>query len=231
VEWLGYSDRTGARAMPLPRSPAHLKQEISEKKWAEARRWAGGRGSRKKYKMPSRQKPDGTVAGSSKRREDWAMDHRSIASRPCQLKTGHCLTGQHLHRAKSRPTTRCWWCPYRTQTRDHLFTVCPEWKAQQKNLWAEVRKEVGRGKDRFKIRDRLAYRRCSQAVLDSLSTADVGGLVPAVEDAVSEVSEWERRERGEREEKRRVEAEELGAGREEPLFFPTPSFMASAEEE
>jgi len=28
--------------MPLPRSLAHLKQEISEKKWAEARQWAGG---------------------------------------------------------------------------------------------------------------------------------------------------------------------------------------------
>jgi len=30
-------------------------------------------------------------------------------------------------------------CP--TQTRDHLFKVCPDWKAQQKILWAEVRKE------------------------------------------------------------------------------------------
>jgi len=46
------------------------------------------------------------------------------------------------------------------------------------------------------------------------------------------VAEWERRERRrEREEERRVEAEELGAGEELPLFLPTPSFMASAEEE
>ena len=30
VEWLEYSDRAGARAMPLPRSPAHLKREITE---------------------------------------------------------------------------------------------------------------------------------------------------------------------------------------------------------
>jgi len=29
--------------MPLPRSLAHLKREIPEKNWAEARRWAGGR--------------------------------------------------------------------------------------------------------------------------------------------------------------------------------------------
>jgi hypothetical protein len=39
-------------------------------------------------------------------------------------------------------------------------------------------------------------------------------------------------EREGRGEERRVEAEELGAGGEElPLFLPTTSFMASAEEE
>jgi hypothetical protein len=52
------------------------------------------------------------------------------------------------------------------------------------------------------------------------------------EDAQSEASGWELRERREREEERRVEAEELGAEDEElPLFFPTPPFMAPAEEE
>ena len=48
VEWLNYSDRTEVRAMPLPRSLANLKREISEKKWGEARQWAGGRISQKK---------------------------------------------------------------------------------------------------------------------------------------------------------------------------------------
>jgi ribonuclease HI len=52
---------------PLPRSH-DLKREISEKKWSEARQWAGSRINKAKYKMPVRQKPDGVVAGSSKRR-------------------------------------------------------------------------------------------------------------------------------------------------------------------
>jgi len=45
------------------------------------------------------------------------------------------------------------------------------------------------------------------------STTDVGRLAPAPAEEVaqSEVSEWELRERREREEERRVEAEELGA--------------------
>ena len=67
----------------------------------------------------------------------------------------------------------------------------------------------------------------NQAVLDFLSATDVGRRVPAEEDTVSEVSEAELREW---EEEQRAEAEEGGAG-EEPLFLPTPSFMASADEE
>jgi hypothetical protein len=82
------------------------------------------------------------------------------------------------------------------------------------------------------IRDLLADNRCSRVVLDFLFTTDVGRRVPpqAEEDVQSETSEWEFRERRERGKERRVEAEELGAEVEEPLFLPMPAFMASAEE-
>jgi len=107
---------------------------------------------------------------------------------------------------------------------------------QQKVLWAEAQKETGRGKSRWKIRDLLADERCGQAVLDFLSSTDVGGIVPPLEesDAGSAVSEWELRGQGE---EREVEAEELGAvgelgvGGELPLFLPTLPFMESADEE
>jgi len=86
VEWLNYDYGSHAevRAMPLPQSLANLKRDISEKKWVEARQWAGGRTSKKKYRMPKSQKPDGAVASSTKR----------LASRFYQFKAGHCLTGQ-----------------------------------------------------------------------------------------------------------------------------------------
>jgi len=83
MEWLSYLDRNEARAMPLPRSLARLKREISEKKWVEARQWAGSRVSRMKSRMPKNQEPDSTFAGSTKR----------FASRFYQIKTGRCLTG------------------------------------------------------------------------------------------------------------------------------------------
>ena len=170
-------------------------------------------------------------------RRHGGWESKRLASRFYQVKTGHCLAGQYLQWTKNRPTAQCWWCRCQTQTREHLFKVCPEWKAQQKILWAEVRKESGKWKSRWGIRDLLADRLWSQAVLDFLSATDVGRLVPTEEDAGSEVSEWERRERREREEERRAEAEELGAagelgaGDELALFLPTPSFMASAEED
>jgi hypothetical protein len=137
-------------------------------KWAEARQWAGGIVSRKKYKIPREQQPDKTVAGSSKRHVSWFY----------QLKTSHCLTGQYLNRTKSRSTAQRWRCPCRTQTWENCFKASPGWKEQQKTLWAEVRKETGRWKSRWKVRDLLADERCSRAVLDFLSTTDVGRRVP-----------------------------------------------------
>jgi len=71
-----------------------------------------------------------------------------------------------------------------------------------------------------------------RSVLDFLTTTEVGKTVPVVEeDAGSEASEWELRERTEREEERRAEAEVLGTGEEPPQFLPTPPFMATAGEE
>ena len=100
-------------------------------------------------------------------------------------------------------------------------------------LWKEVWKERGRGRSRFPIRDLLADDRCSRAVLDFLSTTDVGrlALAPVEEDAQSEASEWEVRERREQEDEREAETERLGAVVEESLFLPTSAFLSSAEEE
>ena len=85
-------------------------------------------------------------------------------------------------------------------------------------------------KDRWKVRDLLADGRCSQAVLEFLSTTDVGRWVLGVEedDAVSAVSELEVREWLE---EQGAEAEEQDAGGELPLFLTTPDFMAAAGEE
>jgi len=99
-EWtkIAAEERTKAKVAPwLPRSLAKLKREITEKKWVEARHWAGTRTPKTKYRMTKIQRPDGVVAGSTKR----------LASRSYQLKTGHARTGQYLHWAKARTTAQC----------------------------------------------------------------------------------------------------------------------------
>jgi len=98
---------------PLPRSLASRKREISEKKWAEARSWAGGRISKAKYRVAKSQKPDSEVANSTKR----------LASRFYQLNTGDARIGQYLHWDNDRPDDQCWWCKCPSQTRNHLFSV------------------------------------------------------------------------------------------------------------
>jgi len=223
VEWLD-----GACSLPLPRSLTNIGREISEKKWTEAREWAGGRATTKKYKMPKGQRPDSTVAGSTKR----------LALRFYQLKTGYCHTGEYLHWTTFRSTPQCWWCLHPRQRREHLLKGCQKWRKQQRVLWKEVWKETGKGRGRLKAHELFAEPGASQEILDFLATMDVGKTVPAVEveadeEAGSEVSEGELRERAEQEEERR--AEELGTeneGEEEHgLFLPTPAFMASAESE
>ena len=70
-------------------------------------------------------------------------------------------------------------------------------------------------------------------MLNFLSSTEVGKTVPAAEeDARSEASEWELRERAEREEERRAEAEVLGMEEEGHLpSLPIPPFMALEGEE
>jgi len=94
----------------------------------------------------------------------------------------------------------------------------------------EVQRNTEGGKDLRRIQDLSTDERCSQAVLDFLATMDVGRRVPnpAEEDAQSDRELREQKERGE---EMRLEAEEARAEGEERLqFFPTPSFIASAEE-
>jgi len=211
VEWLSYSDRTEVRAMPLTRSLANLKREISEKKW-----------------RPDLQDdiPDAKKSEAG-RRGIWEIQEDRLTF--YQVKTGHCLTGQRHNRTKNRSTPQCWWCWYPTQTREHLFKVSGV-EAPQKILWAEAKEESGRWKDRWKIWDLLADERCGRTVLDFLSSTDVRRRVPAEEeDAVSPVSEL-----GVREwlEEAGAGSGGRGAGRrgEPPLFLPTPDSMASAGE-
>ena len=48
--------------MPFPRSLVHLKREISDAKWTEAKKWSYVRINRKKYRPSRKQLTDPVVA-------------------------------------------------------------------------------------------------------------------------------------------------------------------------
>jgi len=111
---------------------------------------------------------------------DCGLIYKKLASRFYQLEMGHCLTGQYLLWTARRPDAKCWWCQYKTQTREHLFKNYPQWKSQQKTLWATILEEARKcpglvhTRDRTKIAELFADERCSKATLDFLATTDVG---------------------------------------------------------
>jgi len=67
-------------------------------------------------------------------------------------------------------------------------------ESQQNALWAVVREETGRSKDRFKISELFADERCSKAIPDFLATTETAGPLVADEKPGSEASEWESNE-------------------------------------
>ena len=66
----------------------------------------------------------------------------------------------------------------------------PQRRPQQKTLWAEVRKETGRGRNRFTIHDLLADERCTHAILDfcALRRWEQGGDLGKEDEEVGGVS-------------------------------------------
>jgi len=89
-----------------------------------------------------------------------------------------------------------------------------------------VKKETGKEKDRWKVRDLQADGRCSKEVLDFLLTMDVCRWVPEVEDddtmsVVLELKVWEWLEQ------QGVGATEQDTGGEPLLFLSTSDFMVS----
>jgi len=169
--------------------------------------------------MPKSQKPDGMVTWSSKR----------LASRFYQMKTGHCLTGRYLEWTKNRPTAQCRWCQCPTQTRDHLFKVCPEWEEAAENPVGRGVEGKQEGEEPVKNPGPPRRWKVQLGGVRLPLHYGCGKAGPSWGKRGREVSEWGRRERREREGERRVEAKELGAGEELPLFLPAPSFIASAE--
>ena len=85
-----------------------------------------GWGPNLQEEVPHAKQPEARGRGGQQLQED------RLAVLPAE--DGALPNGAVLNWTKNRPTPQCWWCRYRTQTRDHPFKECAEWKPQQKIL-------------------------------------------------------------------------------------------------
>jgi len=121
VEWHRYMDRCGRKSAP----PCSLAQVLRGQVDRHQRVGQGRRTSNSKYRTSDKQRPNATVARANKKlaaRFYRPLPHGTIPA---------------VDHEKARRQVQV--CNYKTQTREHLFKNCPQWKSQQKGLWATVR--------------------------------------------------------------------------------------------
>ena len=133
------------------------------------------------------------------------------------------LTGQYLQWTTRRPDAKCWWCNYKTQTREHLFKNCPQWKLKP------AEGSVGGGQRRNQpgqrpVQDLGAFRRREMQQGDPRLPGNNGSRTDS--GPGSEATEWEKRESEEylgqvaEEERARGEGRKIrGGGVIDYLFF------------
>jgi len=173
----------------------------------------------------------GCRASSGQTRRWRVTSSKRLASRFCQPKTGHCLTGQHLGWTKNLPTTKCWWCLYRRRRGTTCSKTVPAGSRNRGSCGRRCGRGVAGGKvgsgsgafGRYEVRP---------AGADFLSITDVG------RQALPRLRTTQRARRlsgssgsGEREGRGGRLRSWVPVDGEEPLFLPTPSLMASAEGE
>jgi ribonuclease HI len=147
---------------------AHVARGITEAKWQQHLAWVKERcRGTYYYVLQERQRAD-PVAFSAK---------KAIASRFYQLRMCKAHTGPHLGTIGEAADDKCWWCGSgASQTREHLFKHCRQWKDQRITMWRAVRQatEGKRTARNTSMAQLFGDARCTAAILEFLETTEVG---------------------------------------------------------
>ncbi|KAI5784166.1 hypothetical protein FPQ18DRAFT_418351 [Pyronema domesticum] len=125
-------------------------------------------------------------------RKQLRHEKKEVASWFYQLLTGHAVISPYLkEKLKKSDSDICWWCESgRRQTRNHLFKECAKWRAEIKNLWRMVGKDVGWRRAKWKPVSKLVKEeRAERAILEYIRRTGVGKKngtrVPRADDEIS----------------------------------------------
>jgi ribonuclease HI len=147
---------------------AHVARGVTEKKWHEHLAWVRERCRGKRYYLLKERQRTDPVASSTK---------KAIASRFYQLRMGKAHIGPYLAKIGEAADDKCWWCGSgASQTREHLFKHCSQWKDQRITMWRAVRKatEGKRTARNTSMAQLFGDERCTAAILEFLATTKVG---------------------------------------------------------
>jgi len=123
--------RSGTVREQVYTSVVNRTRRISEAKTAAKAQWDADKCSKHHgYRLNGK-------AGSKRRIP--MNSAKSLAARFYRLKCGHTPVGTYLKRFGLLDDDKCWWCGGGgrtvTQTREHLFHHCSQWRDWQKTLW------------------------------------------------------------------------------------------------
>jgi hypothetical protein len=147
---------------------AHVARGITEAKWQEHLAWVKERCRGKRYHLLQERQRTDPVASSAK---------KAIASQFYQLRMGKAHTDPYLAKIGEAADDKCWWCGSgASQTREHLFKHCSQWKDQRITMWRAVRKatEGKRTARNTSMAQLFGDERCTAAILEFLATTKVG---------------------------------------------------------
>jgi hypothetical protein len=121
------------------------------------------------YLLTERQRTDPVASRAQK----------TVASRFYQLRMGKARIGPYLAMIGEAENDKCWWCSNgASQTREHLFKHCSQWKEPRITMWRDIGRATRTGGKRTSRNTSIAQlfgdERGTPAILEFLENTEMG---------------------------------------------------------
>lgn len=177
-----------SRAFIKTASLAYLKRKTADIRREETKKWITNRTSKSKAYI---------LREKTEMRKLLKNEKKEVASRFYQLLMGHAVIAPYLkEKLKKMESDVCWWCESgRRQTRELLFKEYQRWKAEMRDLWKRVGRDVGRRQAKWKSMSKLfREERAEGAILEFIRKTGVGKKNGTREPAENDETDIEERE-------------------------------------
>ena len=162
----------------------YIGRAIRQEKNLSTQKWLFNR-QKKRLKHQNQFQPQNSQLTVNK---DLFLVQKQLSSRFLQLKMGHAITANYLHRIKKIDNTNCWWCSNRNQTIKHLLFECQFWRKERNQFYAKLAKKgIARP---YTEKELFSNVKAFKAILAFLNATKIG-IKPDLEDIdLDELDRW-----------------------------------------